>query len=153
MKIAKIGPVVVLSLLSACSLIRLDPVVSEKRHVVAAADPTKTVSLEEPMVWMNAPAHRATKGVRLPQGVYALEAEDEEYWYFRAPGSIEMRVYRHGQSPEGPDVPGGIALAKSSWLTSAAVYVRLADEETRMLVMKLGFEFLQMRGKQWDQSF
>src|SRR6266478_1695929 len=74
----------------SCSLIRLDPVTAEQHKVTAAADEAKTVTLSEPIVWLNAPAHRASKAVRLPQGRYTLEAEDKDYLYFRAPSAIEM---------------------------------------------------------------
>ena len=67
-----------LSVLASCSLRRLDPVTAEQRQVALVADATKTVTLSKPIVWLNAPAHRASKGIRLPQGVYNLEAQDAD---------------------------------------------------------------------------
>jgi hypothetical protein len=137
----------------SCSLIRLDPVTAEQRKVTAAADEAKTITLSEPIVWLNAPAHRASKAVRLPQGRYTLEAEDEEYLYFRAPSAIEMRLLEQGRPIEGPDIPGGLALGKAFFpATSPAAYIDV-DTDHKMLVMKLGYDFMQMRGKQWEQSF
>ena len=139
--------------LAACSLIHLDPVTAEERAVTSAADAQKSVTLHEPIVWLNAPADRASKGLRLPQGVYVLEAEDADYWYFSAPAPIEMRTLKDGQPVEGPDIPGGLALAKATLpTTSPAAYVNV-DAAHKMLVMKLGSEFVLMRGNQWDRSF
>lgn len=151
-KLTALGGMAVVGMLASCSLVRLDAVTAEERRVVSTADATKTITLSEPIVWLNAPAHRASKGIRLPQGVYQLEAEDDDYWYFRAPAAIEMRLLRDGQPVEGPDIPGGVALGKSTLPTSPAAYIDV-DGTRKMLVMKLGYDFVQMRGKQWDQSF
>ena len=136
----------------SCSLVRLDPVTAEQRQVAKVADSTKVVTLSEPIVWLNVPAHRASKGIRLPQGIYSLEAEDADYWYVRAPAVIEMPVLRNGQPVEGPDIPGGLALGKSAFPISPAAYIDV-DQDHKMLVVKLGYDFMQMRGKQWQQSF
>jgi len=138
--------------LASCSLLRVDPVTSEQRRAALVTDESKTVTLSEPIVWLNAPAHRASKGVRLPAGQYSLEAEDEDYLYFRAPAPIEMRLLQDGRPVEGPDVAGGLALGKAVLPVSPAAYIDV-DADHKMLVMKLGYEFLQMRGKQWMQSF
>lgn len=147
-----LGWMALFGMLASCSLVRLDAVTAEERRVVSTADATKTVTLSDPIVWLNAPAHRASKGIRLPRGVYQLEAEDEDYWYFRAPAPVEMRLLRDGRPVEGPDIPGGLALGKSAFPTSPAAYIDV-DQDHKMLVMKLGYDFVRMRGKQWDQSF
>jgi hypothetical protein len=142
-----------LSGLAACSLIRLDPVTAEKRQVAPITDEKKTVMLSEPIVWLDAPAYHAAKGVRLPQGLYTLEAEDDDYLYFRAPSPLEMRILQDGRPVEGPDIPGGLAIGKILFpMLSPVAYIDV-DSDHKMLVMKLGFDFTQMRGKQWDQSF
>lgn len=125
---------------------------SEQRKVASVTDESKTVTLSEPIVWLNAPAYRASKGIRLPQGQYRLEAEDEDYLYFRAPAPIEMRLLQHGRPVEGPDVAGGLALGKAVLPISPAAYIDV-DADHKMLVMKLGYDFARMRGKQWKQSF
>ena len=64
-----------------------------------------------------------------------------------------MRTLKDGQPVEGPDIPGGLALAKATLpTTSPAAYVNV-DAAHKMLVMKLGSEFVLMRGNQWDRSF
>ncbi len=105
--------------LTSCSLIRLHSVTTEERTITPIDDEGKTVTLTEPIVWLDAPALRASKGVRLPQGLYRLEAEDADYWYFRAPSPIEMRLLEDGRPTGGPDVPGGLALAKALFTTTS----------------------------------
>lgn len=141
-----------MSEVQSCSLLRLDPVTAEQRKVAPLTDESKTVTLTEPIVWLNAPAHRASKGLRLPQGLYSLEAEDEDYLYFRAPAPIEMRVLQDGRPVEGPDVAGGLALGRALLPVSPAAYID-ADAHHKMLVMKLGYDFLRMRGKEWERNF
>jgi hypothetical protein len=141
-------------LLSACSLVRVDPVTAEEREVTSITDPAKTVTLAEPIVWLNAPEPTASKGVQLPKGTYTLEAEDAEYQYFRAPAPIAMRTLRLGQTPDGPDIPGGLALGKGARFAalSPVAYIDVAPNR-KMHVMKLGYDFFQMRGKKWERSF
>jgi hypothetical protein len=140
-------------LVPACSLIRVNAVISEERQVDPLTDERKTVTFREPVVWTDAPISRASKGVRLPKGVYILEAKDADYFYFRAPAPIEMRVIQNGRPVEGQDVPGGVALAKWFFITASPVaYIDVAPGR-KMLVMKLGYEFMTMRGKQWEKNF
>ena len=73
--------------------------------------------------------------------------------YFRAPAPIEMRVLKSGTPVDGRDIPGGLALAKAVFSMVGAVTYIDAGPDQKMLVMKLGFEFIQMRGRQWEKSF
>jgi hypothetical protein len=131
----------------------LDPVTDEEFAVTPISDPERTLTFLEPMVWMNAPEHRATKGVRLLAGTYELEAEDEKYLYFRAPVPIEMRVLQNGVPVDGRDYEGGLALSKAFVaLVPAVAYVSMS-EERKMHVMKMGDDFLQLEGRVWEKSF
>ena len=97
--------------LSGC--LTLPSVTSDERAVQPAADPAKFVEFVEPVVWLDRPEPFATRGVRLLPGRYELEAENEDYRYFRAPAPIEMRILDGGKVVDGRDIPGGLALAKS----------------------------------------
>lgn len=135
-----------------CSLIQLDPVTADERSVVPVSAGSKTVTFVEPVVWLDAPGKLASRGVRLPPGVYRLEAENDQYLYFRAPQPIEMRVLKDGQIVDGRDIPGGLALAKGTLNPVPAVTYIDVDQNRKMHVMKHGFDFIQMRGKQWRQD-
>jgi hypothetical protein len=139
-------------LLVACSLLRLDPVTAEQRNISPVADESKKVVVLEPMVWLDAPEHRASRGIRLPMGVYNLVAEDPDYQYFQSPELIEMRVFEDGVAVDGNDFPGGLALAKGFNMVPAATYIDVNANE-KMLVMKHGSDFLQMEGRRWKRTF
>ncbi|GIV04260.1 MAG: hypothetical protein KatS3mg077_2124 [Candidatus Binatia bacterium] len=137
----------------SCALIRLDPVTAEEFNVVPIYDPSRTVTFLEPMVFLNAPQYRATKGVRLPNGTYVLEAENEDFLYFRSPAPVEMRVLEKGVPVDGRDFDGGLALSKVFVAqVPAAVYVTI-DQHRKMHVMKMGSEFLRLEGRVWEKNF
>ena len=110
--------------LVACSLIRLDPVTAERRSIISISDEFRNVVVLEPMVWLDAPPYRASKGVRLLMGVYPLVAEDSDYLYFESPDPIEMRVFENGFSVDDQDFPGGLAFAKGFSMVPAATWRR-----------------------------
>ena len=138
----------------ACAAPRLEPVINEEHLVTPISDPAKIVTVLEPMVWTNAPADEATKGIRLPAGTYVLEAEDAEYLYFKAPAPIGVKAVQAGEPPDQREIPGGLAIAKAFNLVPAATYVVVGPTlETRTLIFKHGAEFLEVRDKQWTRSF
>jgi hypothetical protein len=130
----------------------LPAAVAERHAVRSASDPGKTVVFNEPMVWLDAPAANASKGVRFLPGRYELDAEDDGYWYFRAPEPLELRALDHGRTLDGRFVPGGLALSKGFNLVPAAAYIDDAAGQ-KLHVMRMGRDFLELRGKTWAPSF
>lgn len=138
---------------TGCSVLALNPVTSEEFEVIPITDSSRTLTFLEPMVWNNVPEYRASKGVRLLDGTYELEAEDEKYLYFRAPVPIEMRVLEKGVPVDGRDYEGGLALSKSLVaLMPAVAYVSMSANR-KMHVMKMGNDFLYLEGRVWEKSF
>ncbi|MEM7412223.1 MAG: hypothetical protein AAF430_18485 [Myxococcota bacterium] len=138
---------------ASCSWIHLDPVTDEVFTVTPVSDPERTVTFLEPMVWSNAPKHRSTKGVRLLDGTYVLEAEDHEFLYFRSPAVVEMRDLEEGVPVDGRDLVGGLALSKNRFaLVSAVAYVSI-NEHRKKHVMKMGRGFTRLEGRIWEKSF
>jgi hypothetical protein len=130
----------------------LNPVTSESRSVRAAADEKKTITVPEGMVWYD--AARATRGLRFPPGTYALEAEDDEYWYFRAPSPLEFRVFSGREVKDGRFIPGGIMLGKRTIkLVPAAGYIDGERKDEKTMVWKLGRDFQRREKKDWRKSF
>jgi hypothetical protein len=98
-------------------------------------------------------ARRGRPGLRFPPGVYALEADDDDYWYFRSPASLEFRTFENGKPIEENTKPGGIMLGKRSMrLIPAGEYVD-GDGSAKTMVWKLGGDFLAMERRQWRKSF
>jgi hypothetical protein len=141
------------SVLGGCGLLPpQDPVSAQERTVTPTTTRDKTITLKESMVWYNRP-FSATRGIRFPEGVYTLEAEDDEYYYFASPKEIEYRVFQEGKVVDGRSIPGGLFLGKRLFkMVPAGVYMT-ADEHTRIITWKLGAEFLRMEGKLWTRNY
>jgi hypothetical protein len=114
------------------------------------------------MVFYNgSPGSPRTKGIRFPPGVYSLEGEDDNYWYLRAPAPLEFRVFRAGTDiiVDNRNIAGGIMMAKSIVkIPPAGGYIdddgtAHGDGSAKIMVWKLGSEFLREEGKFWTKSF
>ncbi|MCR6656022.1 MAG: hypothetical protein NVV63_09425 [Opitutus sp.] len=129
----------------------LNPVASEIRSVRPATD-EKTVTVPQGMGWYD--ARRATRGLRFPPGTYVLEAENDEYWYFRSPRPLEFRVFSDREVKEARSIPGGVMLGKKPLkLVPAAGYIDGERDAEKMMIWKLGRDFLRREGKDWRKSF
>jgi hypothetical protein len=138
--------------LTGCgALPALDSTASEVRNIRPTSDTSKTVTVPEGMVWYSTASR--SSGLRFPPGTYALEAEDDDYWYFRAPSPLEFRSFVNGKPGEEYTKPGGLMLSKRSIrLVPGAGYVD-ADGSSKNMVWKLGGDFLALEGRQWHKSF
>ena len=139
-------------LLSACgTLPPLDPEAHESKTVSIASDTSKNITVPEGMVWYAGPSR--SMGIRLPPGLYSLEAEDADYWYFRSSAPLEFRSFENGIPTEEHSSPGGLMLGKRSLrMVPAGAYIE-GEGTSKIMVWKLGGDFLAMEGKQWRKSF
>jgi hypothetical protein len=96
-------------------------------------------------------AKPATRGIKLPAGHYVSEAEDLEYWYFRAPAPVEMKTFQNGRISSVRSELGGVMIAKGWSLLPAAVYIQSSSESMKMGVWKLGKEWLRLEGSEWKK--
>jgi hypothetical protein len=155
-KMLRIGAVAVLLLAAAgCGTLRLDGADNQMRSVAAVSDHAKTVTFREGMVWCHGPTGKQC--VRLPEGVYAIEAEDADFLYFRAPVPLDFRVLDRPGPDSQRNIPGGLALVKSFAKTLALqvvaeIYIDAGGQQ-KMLVQKLGGDFGGMEGAKWKKNF
>ena len=92
-------------------------------------------------------------GLSLPTGLYALEAEDRDYWYFHAPQPVELRIVENGHVTDRHKLPGGIMLSKHSDATPVTGYTD-GKGAVRNPVWELsGTEFAWMEGRYWKKNF
>jgi hypothetical protein len=129
----------------------IDPVINDPRTAMLAADPSRTVVFHEPLSWANGPDHRATHAVLLPAGVYTLEAENEEFSYFKAPSPLSMGTFEAGSRTGGYDFDGGVAFAKSRLAQIPAEAYVSRSQTDKIHVMRLGYDFYQLQGKVWEK--
>lgn len=137
--------------LSGCGGLRLSPLTNERRNVHLEQDTSKTITVTEAMVWYDAspPAH----GLRFPAGIYVLEAQDDEYWYMRSGVPLEFKEFRKGGKVDSRNLPGGIMIGKYSFRAVPAAGYIDGEGSTRILIWKLGSEFMGREGRGWKKSF
>jgi hypothetical protein len=132
-------------------VVALNPLANEVRPVHATADANKSVTVIDGMVWYD--GNPASHGIRFPPGVYFLEAEDADYLYFRSSKPLELRTFKEGKMVDGRDIPGGLMLSKHPIsMIPGAGYIDDTGPN-KMMLWKLGANFLQLKGKFWTKSF
>ena len=133
--------------LTACGGLDLNPSVNEARSVHLEQDPSKTLIVVHEMVWQN-----ATREIRFPTGTYTLEAEDADYWYMRSPAPLKLREIKKGMQTESRNIRGGLAIGKYTTRSVPAAGYIDGQESSRILIWKLGKDFLSREGKDWRKS-
>jgi hypothetical protein len=140
-----------LACLAACGGLELNPAINETRSVHLERDPAKTLTVVDEMVWGD--KSHATREIRFPAAIYALEAEDADYWYMRSPAPLKLRDLKKGVQTESHTIRGGIAIGKYTTRSVPAAGYIDGQESSRILIWKLGKEFLSREGKDWRKSF
>lgn len=140
---------ITLVLLTGCGAVQLNSITREARTAQNVTDATKFVTVPEGMVWYDSP--QRAHALRFPPGHYTLEAEDADYWYLRSPAPLEFRDFAGGQTTDTRNVPGGLMLAKRFSMLPGAGYIK--ENGQRIMVWKLGGDFLQLEGKAWKRNF
>lgn len=142
---------VAVACLAACGGLELNPSVNEPRSVHLEQDPSKTLTVMQEMVFGD--KSHATREIRFPAGTYALEAEDADYWYMRSPVTLNLRGFKKGVQTESRNIRGGIAIGKYTTRSVPAAGYIDGQESSRILIWKLGKDFLSREGKDWRKSF
>lgn len=142
---------VALACLAACGGLELNPLVNEPRTVRFEQDPSKTLTVVHEMVWHD--KSHATREIRFPVGTYTLEAEDADYWYMRSSAPLNLREFKKGVQTESRNIRGGIAIGKYITRSVPAAGYIDGQESSRILIWKLGKDFLSREGKDWRKSF
>ena len=131
--------------------VALSPIVDEIKPVSEVSNPDKTVSIPEGMVFYD--SRPPTQGIRFPEGIYVLEAEDEDYFYFRSPKPLEFKSFQGKRIVNEEEKNGGLTISKKLFkMMPAGGYVN-AEEGNKRLVWKLGSEFLSREGKSWERNY
>ena len=150
------GLAIVASLLSlfataGCGGMRFDGRDDTPTTITLTPSQTKMLTVIEPMIWCTDAA--ATLCARLPKGTYAMAGEDRTFRFFRAPEPMDFR------GKKGPDsqrfILGGIALNKTFSMLPAEIYIDPNGERTseKVLVLKLGSDFLTQEGVRWTKNY
>jgi hypothetical protein len=137
--------------LCACGGLELNPLVNEPRNIQIERDASKTLTVMHEMVWDD--KSHAAHELRFPEGIYALEGEDADYWYMRGAVPLGYKEFKKGIQIENRSLRGGIAIGKYTTRSVPAAGYIDGQESTRILIWKLGKDFLNREGKDWKKSF
>jgi hypothetical protein len=137
--------------LPACTGLELNPLINEHRVIRAEQDRARTLIVTRELVLDD--RRHASHELRLPSGAYALEGEDADYWYLRSSQALIMLDFHRGGQTDRHSLRGGIALGKyPTRSVPAAVYID-GEGTARVLVWKLGKDFMGGEGRDWRKSF
>jgi hypothetical protein len=124
---------------------------NENHPVQVAVDAKKTFTITRAIALMD--GLPPTAGLILPKGIYALEAEDSEYWYLRSPAPLKFRESKDGIMVGGRTASGGIVIRKRKH--SDAPFGAYVDGEgqSKVLVWKFGKGFPDSSTHDWTKDF
>jgi hypothetical protein len=89
--------------------------------------------------------------VTIVSGVYVLDAQDEDYWYFRSPVAMQRAIHADGGA--SPDFfPGGIALGKKKDMIFPAAIYKSDGSMDRLVIWRFGGEFMKEEGLLWKRN-
>lgn len=125
-------------------------VAAERCETTPAQDPRKVFSVLKEIASYTAGGQ--IEGMALPVGKYTLEAQDADYWYFRAPSPIGHRV-TEGRKVVERRVAGGIRISKHSPGGLAAGYVQGEGSVKELIAELTASEFAWMEGTFWSKNF
>ena len=71
---------------------------------------------------------------------------------FRSPAPLEFRDFVNGQTTNTRNLRGGLMLAKHFSMLPGAGYIA-GENATKIMVWKLGQEFVRLEHKYWSKNF
>jgi hypothetical protein len=71
----------------------------------------------------------------------------------RSPVPLNLRGFKKGVQTESRNIRGGIAIGKYTTRSVPAAGYIDGQESSRILIWKLGKDFLSREGKDWRKSF
>jgi hypothetical protein len=137
--------------LCGCGGLQVNPLANEHRNVHLEQDKSKTLTITHDMVWYD--KSPPSQGLRFPAGIYVLEAQDDDYWYMRSSAPLEFVVFRKGGKAESRNISGGVMIGKYLFRAVPAAGYIDGEGSSRVLVWKLGSDFLGREGQDWRKSF
>jgi hypothetical protein len=137
--------------LYGCGGLELNPLINERRNVHFELDSSKTLTVMREMTWDD--KSHPTRELRFPVGTYNLEAEDQDYWYMRSSSPLALIEFHKGGKADSRSLRGGIAIGKYVFRAVPAAGYIDGEDSSRVLIWKLGKDFLGREGTDWRKSF
>ena len=144
------------ALLAACSSVSADGTIP--RNGVHAPRTARRLAVINEMLFEYGENPLEKKTVRMPEGEYVFEGEDDIFLYFRSPEPLEYRVHHKEGYAEGFFQQGGIALANGARWDNVeypvCTYTDGRDLHQKRLTCPLEASFMiRKRGSDWESDF
>jgi|CZKV01.1.fsa_nt_gi hypothetical protein len=122
--------------------------IHEERTASPATD-HRTLVMSEPLDWF-ASESGDRYDIWLSQGTYHVEAEDSDYWYFRAPERVSLGKTALFSKQDSRTYDGGIFISKNSNPKAypSGAYVDYEDGKM-LLLFAFDARFSGQEGKRW----
>lgn len=150
----------ILLFLTGCEITPKSPITNETRNVTPIENPDSAIVVRSDMKFYD--GKPITKILRFPKGIYTLESEDEDYFYYKFENRIEINQLKAFKGIFEPyKLRGGIMICKQIffeedgyfyYLPPAVAYVEGETDDTRVAIWMLDKEFLGQRGFAWDKT-
>jgi hypothetical protein len=137
-------------LVAAAGCFSMNPATDEVHSVYPVRDDTRSVTFKKSLTLYDSKAK--VYSVSIPAGIYVLEAQDDNYWYFACPIPLERAAFHDDGSKVSDMFSGGFMLEKNrGMLVPAGIY--LSDGSMNFtMVWKLGSDFMDDEGRAWKRS-
>lgn len=126
------------------------PLTAQERPVRPVSESTQSVTIHEQLKFYD--HEEPARGIHLPAGKYVLEAEDNEYYYFRAPERIAFRMMLRTIVVDEQILPGGLMLSKEPRRTRPAGIYLHGNETVKILTWELDQRFMNREGQDWSRG-
>ncbi len=147
-------------ILGGCETTFDPPVIVEMRRVTGIENSDQAIVINSDMKFEDGrPVGRI---LRLPKGIYTLEAQDEAYYFYRSENGIEISHLKKSEGKfEANQHPGGLMIHKQIFFRikgdfyytrPAVIYLKGKTEDSRFAIRDLNKDFLRQRGFIWDKT-
>jgi hypothetical protein len=119
-----------------------------EQRAASSASSQRMLVLTDPLDW-----HSTQDGGRydiwLPQGIYHVEGQDDDYLYYLAPERVSLGKQKMSSEQDGKLYDGGIFISKNAGAKySSGAYVDY-DNGKKLLLFFFDSRFTKQEGKSW----
>ena len=142
---------VLASLAFGCGTFSVNPVTAESRAVYGVNKEVRTLTILSRQTFHDSKAK--VYSLTIPKGAYTLEAQDEDYWYFKAPTLLERSTYDGKTVVDSNVFVGGIMIGKKNGMMVPAGVYKSDGSLNMLMIWKFGQNFMKGEGTTFKKSW
>ena len=119
----------------------------EQRAALPASS-QRILVMTDPFSW-HSTQDGGRRDISLPQGIYHVEGQDDDYLYYQAPERVSLGKQKMSSEQDGKLYDGGIFISKHAGSKySSGAYVDYENGK-KLLLFSFGSRFTKQEGKSW----